>query len=308
MSFKAEVLNVFIASPSDAHARRDEIESAIYQWNKEHAKDLQTVLLPRRWESDVAPGYNLVDAQQVINQHLLNSCDLLIGVFWTKLGTPTTNFPSGTLEEIETFHAQGKDVLVYFVDDNLPMTTDLVEFQKVKDFKEVFREKNLAFNYERNRIASDLLIKIREYAHERGAIELESNVQNKIEAQEAIPNLTEIIEADELIEAEYVLLFYILQTANRFLGARWMADGTIEQIKDWESKQFMTASLSSNYELVLANMDERGLIQETEYTSYGNPRLYAMPMHIFRDLRNLRNDLKEKIQKVAESLIDPYPF
>ncbi|MGK7378333.1 hypothetical protein ACSFXN_10900 [Planococcus sp. 1R117A] len=308
MSFKAEVLNVFIASPFDVHSRRDEIELAILQWNKEHAKDLQTILLPRRWESDVAPGYNSKDAQQVINQNLLNNCDLLIGVFWTKLGTPTTNFPSGTLEEIETFHAQGKDVMVYFVDDDLPTTTNLIEFQKVKDFKEVFRVKNLAFNYDRNRIASDLLLKIREYAHVRGAIELESNVQDKIEAQENTPNLAEIIDSDDLIVGEYVLLSFILQTANRFLGARWKSDETLDQIKVWEKKQFMEPVLSSNYDLVIANMAERELIRETEHTSYGNPRLYAMPMDIFRDLRNLRNDFKSKIQEVTESLIDPYPF
>lgn len=308
MSFKAEVLNVFIASPFDVHSRRDEIESAILQWNKEHGKELQTILLPRRWESDVAPGYNSVDAQQVINQNLLNNCDILIGVFWTQLGTPTTNFPSGTLEEIETFHAQGKDVMVYFVDDNLPTTTNLIEFQKVKDFKEVFRKKNLAFNYDKNRIASDLLLKIREYAHVRGALELESNVQDIIESQETPPNLTEIIESDELIDAEYVLLYYILQTANRLLGARWMSKGTIEEIETWESKQYMSPVLSSNYDLVIANMADRGIIHESEFTSHGNPRLYAMPIQIYRELRNLRSDLKEKIQNVTNSLIDPFPF
>ena len=308
MSFKAEVLNVFIASPFDVQSRRDEIESAIFQWNKEHAKDLQTILLPRRWESDVAPGYNAIDAQQVINQNLLNNCDLLIGVFWTKLGTPTTNFPSGTLEEIETFHAQGKDVMVYFVDDDVPTTTDFNEFQKVQDFKTSFREKHLAFKYEKSRIASDLLIKIREYAHERGAIELESSAQNKIEAQEKTPSLAEIIDSDELVDAEYVLLSYILQTANRLLGARWMSKGTIDEIKTWESKQFMSPILSSNYELVIANMADRGLIHESEFTSHGNPRLYAMPINIYRDLRNLRSDLKLKIQGVTESLIDPFPF
>lgn len=308
MSFKAEVLNVFIASPSDTESYRDEIEAAIYQWNKEHSEDLQTVLLPRRWETDVAPGYNETDAQQVINEKLLSTCDLLIGVFWTKLGTATTNFPSGTLEEISTFHAQGKDVMVYFVEEYVPTSIDFKEIQKVQEFKGAFREKNLAFNFDRNRITSDLLKKVREYARERGAIELESTVQTKIEAQESVPNLAEIIESDDLIQAEYVLLAYILTTADRFLGARWKSNETIDRIKVWERKEYMSPILSSNYDLVLANMAERGLIEETEHTSHGNPRLYTMPLPIFKDLRNLRDDSKAQIQDAIESLIDPLPF
>lgn len=307
MSFHAEVLNVFIASPFDVGTQRDEIEAIIYQWNKEHSKDLQTILIPRRWESDVAPGYHAVDAQQVINQNLLNDCDLLIGVFWTRLGAPTTNFPSGTLEEINTFHEKGKDVMVYFVENDLPTTTDFNEFQKVQEFKRIFREKNLAFNYDRNRIASDLLLKIREYARERGAIELESTVQTKIETQENVPTITETIESDELIAAEYVLLSYILQTANRFLGARWRSDDTLDQIRKWESQECLKPILSSQYDLVIANMAERGLIEESEYTSYGNPRLYTMPMHVFRELRNLREGSKTKIKEVTDSLIE-LPF
>lgn len=307
MSFKAEVLNVFIASPSDVGIRRDEIESVIFQWNKEHAEDLQTILLPRRWETDVAPGYNNIDGQQIINEELLNACDLLIGVFWTKLGAPTTNYHSGTLEEIDAFHTQGKDVMVYFVDENLPTTIDLNEFQKVKDFKEEFRRKNLAFDYDKNRIAYDLLKKVRKYSRERGAIEIENTVQDKIEAQESMSSLTEMIESNELIEAEYILLSYILQTSDRSFGARWMADGTINQIKEWESQEHMKPILSSQYHLVLNNMDERGLIEESEYTSYGNPRLYTMPMKVFTELRNLRDDLKVKITKVTDSHID-LPF
>ncbi|MFO7659441.1 MAG: hypothetical protein R6V77_00850 [Candidatus Cloacimonadaceae bacterium] len=49
-----------------------------------------------------------------MNQQLVKSCDLVIGAFWTKLGTPTGKAESGTAEEIEQFRAEGKPVLLYF--------------------------------------------------------------------------------------------------------------------------------------------------------------------------------------------------
>lgn len=50
MSFKAEVLRVLIASPSDVQKERDEIETAIFEWNTRFAEDMQIILLPSRWE------------------------------------------------------------------------------------------------------------------------------------------------------------------------------------------------------------------------------------------------------------------
>lgn len=85
MSFQAEVLRVLIASPSDVKTERDEIEASIFAWNKRYAEDLNVVLLPGRWEDDVTPTYaGASGAQSVINEQLVNKCDIVVGVFWTK--------------------------------------------------------------------------------------------------------------------------------------------------------------------------------------------------------------------------------
>ena len=97
-----------IASPSDVGAERDEIEQTIFQWNTIYSEKMSVVLLPVRWESAVIPAMSENgDPQEIINEQIVNSCDLLIGVFWTKLGTPT-NAESGTLEEIEQFYRKNK--------------------------------------------------------------------------------------------------------------------------------------------------------------------------------------------------------
>jgi hypothetical protein len=38
--------------------------------------------------------------QTIINQQVLDKFDLLVGVFWTRVGTSTENHLSGTIEEI----------------------------------------------------------------------------------------------------------------------------------------------------------------------------------------------------------------
>lgn len=85
MGFKAEVLRVLIASPSDVSQERDEIEQAIFKWNTVYSENMQVVLLPARWEN-VAPTYRGEDPQQILNEKLVSKCDLLIGVFWKKTG------------------------------------------------------------------------------------------------------------------------------------------------------------------------------------------------------------------------------
>lgn len=297
MGFQSEVLNVFIASPSDTSVQRDEIEMAIYNWNKEHAEDLKTILLPKRWETDIAPGYHPKNPQQIINEKLLKKSDLLIGVFWTKLGTPTSDFASGTLEEVSTFHSLGKDVMVYFVNENVSLATDFEEVKKVNEFKKQFRNNNLSFDYNKNRIVSDLL----KYVRERSSVNSIEKVESQMEVKKNNVNLAKLIESNALIEAEYILLYFVLLTGNRSFGDRWMTEGTLEQIKEWEVKKLLEPFLSSNYGTVLSNLVDRNLVEATEYTSYGNPKLYTMPIEIFNDLRNLRNDLKNKIYEVTRN-------
>lgn len=46
---------------------------------------MNVVLLPSRWEEDVVPAYRGHDPQQIINEQMVNKCDILIGVVGTLL-------------------------------------------------------------------------------------------------------------------------------------------------------------------------------------------------------------------------------
>ncbi len=65
------------------------------------------------WETHAVPTSG-VRPQSAINDQLVDRCDILIGMFWTKLGTPTGVAVSGTVEEIDRFVAAGKLAMLYF--------------------------------------------------------------------------------------------------------------------------------------------------------------------------------------------------
>ncbi|TCB12268.1 hypothetical protein [Acinetobacter sp. ANC 5045] len=113
MSYIATVIPVMIASPGDVLQEREEVRKAIYNWNDINSKNTSMILNPIGWETHGAPEMG-DRAQALINKRLLNECDLLIAVFWTRIGTPTGGYESGTVEEIERHMAEGKPTMIYF--------------------------------------------------------------------------------------------------------------------------------------------------------------------------------------------------
>jgi len=315
MSFKAEVLRVMIASPSDVQQERNEIEKAIFDWNNLYSEETQIILLPNRWENDVTPTYSGTEAQDVINKQLVSKCDILIGVFWTKLGTPTLSYSSGTLEEINIFIEQGKEVMVYFVDKDIPRGINFDEIRRVDAYKKQFGIKGVYATYSVNRIVNHLYRKVIDYKKKKGMVS-ENNYHNSVQPIQSNENKKEInaisldqtIVSERLTSYEILLLGYILNTGDRRLGYRWMAEETLQKIKNWECRCALSDDLSTNYEEVIANLAERGLVEEKEYTSYGNVRLYTMSLPIYDQLRSLRDEPKNVINSIIKSFEIDLPF
>src|SRR5271165_4568869 len=113
MSFAARVFRVLIASPSDVLDEREIAVQTIQGWNDLNSAERQLVLLPIRWETHTAPEYGR-RPQEIINRQIVDHCDLLVGVFWTRVGSPTGKADSGTIEEIERVAGLGKPIMLYF--------------------------------------------------------------------------------------------------------------------------------------------------------------------------------------------------
>jgi hypothetical protein len=138
---------VMIASPGDVSKERNLIRDILHEWNEIHSARTKSVLLPVGWETHAAPVLG-EQPQEQINRNVLAECDLLVGVFWTRLGTPTENAESGTAEEIRRHVEAGKPAMIYFSSAPVaPESLDLVQYNKLKEFKAWCRESGLIQEY-----------------------------------------------------------------------------------------------------------------------------------------------------------------
>lgn len=129
MSFNAKVYKVLIASPSDLIEERKLITDVINNWNVVNSEEYGIVLLPVKWETHSHP--ELGDRPQgLLNKQFVDSCDILIGAFWTRIGSPTGVAVSGTVEEIELLRSNGKLVMLYF--SSLPVPPDKIDLKQLE--------------------------------------------------------------------------------------------------------------------------------------------------------------------------------
>jgi hypothetical protein len=148
MPYQANVINVMIASPGDVAAERSSIQETIHRWNSINAEERRTVLMPIMWETHATPEMG-DRPQAIINRQVLENCDLLVGVFWTRIGTPTGSSPSGTVEEIHKHLEAGRPVLLYFSQKPVALdSVDLDQYAALKEFREECKRAGLIATYD----------------------------------------------------------------------------------------------------------------------------------------------------------------
>lgn len=147
MTFAATVIRIFLASPGDTTEEREIARTAIARWNVNHAADEKVVLLPVGWETDSVPEWG-GHPQSILNRQLVDSCDVLLGIFWTRLGTPTPDSKSGSVEEIERFASSGKPVLLYFCRKHADLAAiDPDQLNALREFEASCRDRVLYDTY-----------------------------------------------------------------------------------------------------------------------------------------------------------------
>ncbi|WP_028732178.1 DUF4062 domain-containing protein [Rhizobium leguminosarum] len=147
MAFASTTLKVLIASPSDLKEERDAAASAVAEWNSIHAEAEGVVLLPLRWETSVFPVADQ-RPQAAINDQIVDGADILIGLFWTRLGTNTGVAISGTVEEIDRFVAASKPAMIYFSERAIsPSAIDVAQLANLKDFQATTYKQSLTGSF-----------------------------------------------------------------------------------------------------------------------------------------------------------------
>lgn len=129
MPKEVKIYGVFIASPSDAENERELVKKVVNNWNAEHFETdfrYEAIL----WESHAKR--NAGRGQDLINEDLVDKSDLMIAIFKNRLGTPTGDFRSATLEEIDRFQKAGKPVCILFSNETADNTKEYIELQTWK--------------------------------------------------------------------------------------------------------------------------------------------------------------------------------
>ncbi len=146
-AYRAIVYRVVIGSPGDLEVERKLAREAIYSWNDHQARNQGAVLLPVLWETHTIP--ELGDPPQtIINRQLIETSQILVCMFWSRIGTATGEAESGTVDEIVKFMEAGKPALVYFSRRPLPQTFDMAQWKRLQDFKSRIKELGIVDSFE----------------------------------------------------------------------------------------------------------------------------------------------------------------
>lgn len=147
MSYAAKVFKVMIASPGDVAVERAIVRDSLSEWNVVHSERARAVLLPIGWETHSVPEMG-DRPQAIINRQILKDCDLLVGVFWTRIGTATGQYASGTVEEIEEHIKAEKPAMLYFsAAPVMPDSIDQDQYGQLQAFKKSCQSRGLYESY-----------------------------------------------------------------------------------------------------------------------------------------------------------------
>lgn len=266
MPRQATVYRILIASPSDVVNERKAIPEVIHSWNAVNSPRRGVILEPVLWETHASPEMG-DRPQAIINRQLVEGCDILVGTFWTRLGTQTGKAESGTVEEIEEFLKAGKRVLLYF--SSVPIVLDSVDaeqYKKLQEFKKGCQKEGLVFEYES---IGDL----RE--------QLQRHITSTIDSLEKVSTeVTRKAEAGEDNNQRSTLQMFKAQFESflRGLEAEWSAERDSEPINTNEGKYILEKACSEVIDFKAQIVSDEGT-RLSELLNEAAKRLKAIQRH-----------------------------
>ena len=142
-------IKVLISAPGDQHKQVEATKRSLDALNKilgPHGHSLKIA----HWKSNVSTGQG-ERAQDVINSQI-QDCDVMVAILGDRLGTPTGEFASGTVEEIELFLSRRRDkqvrfdVHVFFNRTQVdPYAIDVEQLRNVQMFRRSLNAKGVNF-------------------------------------------------------------------------------------------------------------------------------------------------------------------
>jgi hypothetical protein len=138
---------VFVGAPSDVTEEHTIISGLVEEWNRHHGPDAHARLEFMNWQTHSHPAAGK-RPQALINKQVVDKCDIMVGLFRARFGSPTGVAHSGTEEEIRRSIRKRKQVMVYFADLPEPKGQKASgEFAAIEKFKQRFGTRALYHTY-----------------------------------------------------------------------------------------------------------------------------------------------------------------
>lgn len=148
--------DLLISCPDDIRDELPLIEKAVEEFNTMFSDALGISIRTKHWSKN-AYAQSGGKPQALLNEQFVNDCDAAVALFWTRFGTPTDQYGSGTEEEIELMLGSGKQVFMYFSDKPInPSLCNAEEYARVQAFRKKYADRGLYFNYASNEQFSTL--------------------------------------------------------------------------------------------------------------------------------------------------------
>ena len=260
MGYQATVYKVMIASPGDVASERSIVREVLNEWNIVNADTRKIILLSIGWETHSVPEMG-DRPQSIINKQILKDCDLLVGVFWTRIGTPTGEYASGTVEEIEEHIKANKPAMLYF--SGAPVLLDSVDqaqYTELKNFKEASKAKGLFETYSdlnefRSKFYRQLQLKMNQDEYFKFATLNSNEIEHEVveSLSPSIPNLSR--------EAQVLLKEASQDSAGHILKIRTMG-GFFVQTNGKNMVTDRSPKTQAIWEGAIRDLQNYGLIED----------------------------------------------
>lgn len=137
------VYDLLISCPGDVHAYAEIIRECVDGFNRTLGDINNAKIEVKHWLTDSFPESG-DKPQELLNKQIVRGCDAAVAIFWTRFGTPTDKYGSGTEEEIEEMLSVKKQIFLYFVDESIsPSEIDPEQYNKIEEFKKRYRDKGI---------------------------------------------------------------------------------------------------------------------------------------------------------------------
>lgn len=231
--------SLVISCPSDVLEYLGCIYDAIESFNHGFGTRNDIIIEARHWTKDTYSNMQKGQpAQEEINRQLLTDTDMLIGIFWTRFGSPTDKYGSGTEEEINIMLDNGKPVILYFLNKPVaPIDIDVEQLRKINAFKDKHKSDGL-FRILNNE--AELALKLRDELELRFTDILKKTSTPRLE----MPERKSILWVDD-------------QPENNTIGRKYFEQNGIEIIPVLSTEQATRYLKNNKVSVIISDMGRK---------------------------------------------------